>query len=335
MHEEPLLTRALWTIVLAAAITAVVLNFARQPLFGGDERPSPLATPLTLWVTGAESGGEAEAVAHQAAGCWQLRERPATVGVLSGEPSAAVAAFLTRLHGAPEDLLVVTSSTLAKIAYDDGAEITPEVREEARHAIRLLEGATPISVLGSEAVALAVPKSSPIHTSAQLLAAMRASSTQPLLGVAANPWLQGNLAVLARGADLHGAMPYVLYGSSREAVASIDSGSAGVIVTPFSAIHNEIRSGALRELPWPEFAGPPPQGWVAVVAPPGLSGGEIASLRAQAGHLCTRAAWRGLLRSDGLSPVADPEGGFARFMHDGLAQATRLEALAERTVREY
>jgi len=335
VHEEPPLIRSLWTIVLIAAIAAVVLSFARQPLFGGDGSAVGLGRPLTLWVTGAESGGEAEAVARQAAGCWQVREHPATVGVLSGEPSAAVAAFLTRLHGAPDDLLVVTSSTLAKIAHDDGAAIAPEVREQAQHAIRLLEGATPISVLASEAVALAVPADSPIHSSTQLLAAMRESSMPPLLGVAANPWLQGNLAALVQGADMHGPMPYVLYDSSRQAVASIDSGSGGVIVTPFSAIHSELSHGAVRELPWPEFAGPPPHGWVAVVAPPGLSGSEIASLRAQAGRLCTRATWHRLLHGDGLAPVADSHEGFATFMHDGLSEATRLQALAARIVRDY
>lgn len=336
VHEEPLLIRSLWTIVLGAAVAAVVLNFARQPLFAGDGSASGLGQPLTLWVTGAEAGGEAEAVAHQAAGCWQVGARPVTVGVLSGEPSSAVATFLGQLHGASDDLLVITSSTLAKIAADDGTAIAPELREQAHRAIRLLESATPISVLGSDALTLAVPGSSPIHSSAQLLATIRQQPSQPVFGVADNPWLLGNLAELVQGAGLHGPMPYVLYDSSRQAVASVDSGAASVIVTQYSAIHAELRRGALRQLRWPAFAGPPPHGWVAVVAPSGLSGREIARLRAQAGRLCTPSAWRRLVSSDGLSPVASSTGsGFTMFMHDGLNEATHLEALAAQTVRTY
>src|ERR1700683_1532084 len=84
MHSESPLDRTLWTVTLAVAVVVVVLSFARQPLLGGDGEASGYSAPLTLWLPASQAGGQAEAVAQQAAACWDSSRRTATVGVLPG-----------------------------------------------------------------------------------------------------------------------------------------------------------------------------------------------------------------------------------------------------------
>src|SRR5580693_6610569 len=138
MHTETPLDRSLWTIVLTVVVAIVIVNFAQRPLFGGDGEASGFGRPLTLWVAGAKAGGQAEAVARQAASCWQVGGRPVSVGVLPGGSASAVADFLDRVHRTPNDLLLVTSTTLSDIAYEARDALASESRERARRAARLL-----------------------------------------------------------------------------------------------------------------------------------------------------------------------------------------------------
>jgi hypothetical protein len=336
MRNESPLDRTLWTIVLFVAVVVVVSSFARQPLLGGDGEASGYSAPLTLWLPASQAGGQAEAVAQQAAACWDSSQRAATVGVLPGNSSAAVIDFLSRTHGASADLLLVDSTVLSDIAHDSIDTPASEAGESAQRAVRLLARTQPIAVLGVDTLALAVRASSPIHTTAELLSLMRQDPSRPLLGVAEDTWLQGNLAALAQSADLHGEIPYSAYHSSREAVVSLDAGEVEVVVAPHSALRADLRGGRLRELPWPGSAGAPPRAWVAVIAPNGLSSAELSTLRDQARRLCAGATWTRLLRGDGLSPVPpSPPRALERFVRDGVGEASRLQGLAARIVRDY
>jgi hypothetical protein len=327
--------RTLWMMVLTVAVVLVVLSFARQPLLGGDGDASGFGAPLTLWVPSSQAGGQAEAVARQAAACWDSGGRSATVGVLPGSSSTAVADFLSRTHGSSSELLLLTSTTLSDIAHDSIDAPSSEAGESAQRAARLLARTPPITVLGVDALTLAVRADSPIHTTTQLLSLMRQDPSRPLLGVAEDTWLQGNLAALAQSADLHGQIPYSAFRSSREAVVSLDAGEVEVVVAPHSALYEDLRSGRLRQLRWPNSDGTPPHAWVAVVAPTGLSTAELATLRSQARRLCAGTSWTRLLHGDGLSPISSSRHRLDSFLRKGIGEASQLQSLAARTVRNY
>jgi len=331
------LDRTLWTLALGIAVVVVVLSFARQPLLGGDGEASGFSPPLTLWLAGPQSGGQAEAVAQQAASCWQRTGEPVTVGVLPGSSATAVDEFLDRVHRAPGDLLLITSTTLSDIAHDSAAAPSTTAGERAQRAVRLLANAAPVAVLGSDSLALAVRARSPIHTTAQLLSRVRREPSRPLLGIAEDTWLQGNLAALAQSTNLHGQIPYSLFRSSREAMVSLDAGEVEAIVAPHSTLREELHGGQLRELAWPATrgGGATPHAWLAIVAPQGLTPTQLTTLRAQAQHLCGGSAWTRLLRRDGLSPVSTPAPRLADFLRMHIDRANQLEALATRIVHNY
>lgn len=335
MRQESQLDRTLWTIALTVVIVLVVLSFARQPLLGGDGEASGFSAPLTLWLPASQAGGQAEAVAQQAAACWDGSGRPATVGVLPGSSSTSVLDFLNRAHGASADLLLLTSTTLSEIAHDNLGTPSSEAGESAQRAVRLLTRTPPIAVLGVDTLTLAVRANSPIHSTEQLLALMRSDPSRPLLGVADDAWSQGNLATLAQSADLHGQIPYSAFYSAREAVVSLDAGEVEVVVAPHSSLRAGLRTGNLRELPWPGGQGAtPPHAWIAVVAPTGLSKTELATLRSQARRLCAGAGWTRTLHGDGLSPTSPSQPQLTGFVRKGIGEADRLQNLAARIVRD-
>ena len=320
-------------VVLGSVVAIVIFSFARRPLFEGNGEASGFSHPLTLWVTGAEDGGQAEAVARQLAGCWQEDGRSVTVGVLPGGSSSAVLDFLDRVHDTPDELLLVTDTTLSDIARDRADRLLPEAQERARRALGLLADAAPITVLQGDRLALAVRAGSPVRTTPQLLALLRSQPSRPLFGIAADSWLEGNLAALVQGAGLHGDMPYGLFTSSRSAVLALDAGQTQAVLAPSGAIEEELGHARPRELAWPLEGGHAPRTWVAVIAPTGLNAGAIATLREQAHGACASAAWS-RLREGGLATIA-PAGGLGGFVSEGTREAARLQALAAQTLRPY
>ncbi|HEY2631428.1 MAG TPA: hypothetical protein VGI26_03515 [Solirubrobacteraceae bacterium] len=336
MGREPSFDRTLWTIVLVAAIALVIASFAQRSLFGGDGEASGFGRPLTLWVASGEAGSQTEAVAHQVAACWDLDGRAVNVGVLPGSPTSAVVDFLRQPHREPNELLVVTSTTLADIAHAEREAVATEAQERARQAARLLTGAPSVALIGSDPLTIAVRASSSLRTTTQVLSLLRGQPTRPLVGISENLWLQGNLAVLAQAAGVQGDMPYSSFRSSREAIASVGSTDVRVVLAPASAVSADVRGGSLRTLPWPANAGPSsPRAWIALMAPRGLDASQLDGLRHQAGTLCTRDSWRRLLRSDGLSPASRGSSVPRGFVRDSLSEASRLQTLAARMVREY
>lgn len=339
MRPESGFDRTLWTVALVAAIALVIASFAQHPLFGGDGEASGFGRPLTLWVASGEAGSQTEAVAHQVAACWDLDGRSVSVGVLPGSPTSAVVDFLRRRHRAPDELLVLTSTTLAEIARAEGDAPASEAQERARQAASLLSRAPAVALVGSDPLTLAVRANSSLHGTAQLLALLRGQPSRPLVGIAESAWLQGNLALLARSAGVQGQMPFSSFRSSREATASLGSSDVHVVLAPRSALSGELRDGNLRTLSWPGTSprrrSDGPQGWMALMAPRGLNPAQLSGLRRQAGALCGHRTWRRLLRADGLTPAAGGSAVPGGFVMRGLAEATRLQGLAARIVREY
>jgi tripartite-type tricarboxylate transporter receptor subunit TctC len=128
-------------------------------------------------------------------------------------------------------------------------------------------------------------------------------------------------------------MPFDAYRSSREAVVSLDSGEVRVVLAPRSTLAAQLDDGRLRALAWP---GPvAPRAWVALLAPRGLDPNQLSSLRREADELCAGGQWQRLLRGNGLTPVYAHVVATTNFVRGGLAEATRLQALAGRIVRNY
>lgn len=335
MANETTFDRSLWTIVLTIAVAVVVFSFAEGPLTSSDGTASALAHPLTLWVAGGEAAGETEALAHQAAACWQLGGRQTNVGVLTGGSVEAVGDFFHRAHGTPDELLMMSSATLSDIAYEALRPPGSPARARAQAAAKRLLEATPVAVLGKDSMALAVPSKSSIHDTGQLLSMLHGPQTRPLLGVAAEAWLEGSLATLAQSAGVEGAMPFSAYRSSREAIVSLDEGESEAIVAPHSALVPSLQHGGLRQLAWPAARDANSQSWVAIFAPSGLGTSAIATLRRQAATLCNGDGWRQRLREDGLSPAKASPSALRNMIRGGLSEANRLQTLATKIVRDY
>lgn len=332
MREESLVGRALWPLLLTGVVIFVVLNFARQPLAGGDGQALGSGRQVTLAVAGGEADGIAEAVARQAAGCWQSGGQPARVVTLHGGASAAVVDFLAQ-GGAAANLLVLTSSTLSDIVRDSSGAPSSERGERARQAARMLARAVPIALLGSEPLAVVARASSPLHTVGGLLARLHREPTRPLFGVADDTWLQDNLAALVQGSGLAGRLPYTVYDSSRGALVGLQAGEVDAALAPSSTLLGLHDGASLRELPWPSAEGQPPRAWVAIVAPGGLSAAVQSRLRARASTLCAGSAWSHTLAQEGLAASHLDPATLRGFVQAAERRTNQLQLVADRVVR--
>lgn len=333
MTDESLFSRGLWTLVLTAAVIVVVFSYARHPLLATDGAPVGFAPSLVLWVTGDEANGQASVLAAQAASRFGESGQPTTVGVLHGDSSSAVIDFLSRAR--QKQLMILSSGTLAGIVRDRSDYLLPEeVREHARTAVRLLSRAKPIAVLAADPLGLAVRAGSPIQTAGQVLSLLHHSPSRPVFDVAADAWLQDNMAELVQAAGLRGAIPYGVFGSSQQAVASLDAGEDGVAVAPRSMFDDQVARGRLRALGWPPSGTSEPRSWIAILSTAGLGADRVSSLRRQAGRLDSSPGWRLLLVKHGLIPAKTAPRALDGFLRVSLGEAARLQALANAVMRE-
>jgi hypothetical protein len=332
VSDESRLSRSLWAVVLTIAVVVVVLSFARRPLIGGDVNANGFPPPLTLWVAAPEADSRTATLAAQAASCWGHDNGTTDVGILPGDSAAAVVEFMRHSRKRADDLLLVTSSTIATIVRDRDDSLLPaEVREHAIEAIHMLARVDPIAVLASDPLTLAVRKDSPIHSASDLLAYMRQAPLHPVFDVGNDPWATDNLAALVRRAGLTGEIPYGVFDSPREALASLDSSEGGVVMAPRSALGKELGK-RLRTLPWPPSMSP--SAWVAIVTGDGVPRSRVRALRAQTQRLCAGSGWAGVLRKDGLTPVAAGTVRLDSFLSNDIARASQLQTIASRTMRD-
>jgi hypothetical protein len=333
MRRESELGRILWCLVLIGTLAVVVASFLQRPLFGEDGEASGFAQPMTLWVASADFADEAQRVIEQATSRWDTPTRIASAEVLPGGSVAGVTSFLARVHDNPDELLVISSSTLADVAHDRAAPRASEVGMQARYAAALLERAPVIAVVCTDPLLLAVPRDSPLHSLQGLSTDGMAGST-PLFSVAQESWETANLAALVERYGLTGRIPYSVASSAHAAVTATETGQASVVLAPRSEIRGQLRAGRMRQLPWPADRGSAPQSWIAILGPTGLSAAQLQYLRARARELYSGSAWATVLRADGLSPASSAPAALARFVNTNLARAIALQGTAARLVHE-
>jgi len=327
--------RLAWSITLVIVVALVIANFAQQPLLGNDGEASGMQLPITLWVASADPSAEAQRVVQQAASRWDMPTRTASTEVLPGGSLQGVASFLDRLRGDPRELLVLSSSTLAEIAWARSQPPYSEASVRAHRVAGLLRSAPVIAVVAADPLLLAVPRDSPLRSLQGLSAAEEHSLALPFFSVAGDRFETSNLAALVERYGLSGRIPYSVAASAHEAIVDTEFGRASVALAPRSEIGAELLAGRMRALPWPRGEGHPPESWIAILGPTGLSGAQVASLRAQARRLYGSAAWEAVVRGDGLSPVSLGRAELSGFIAQSLARTSALERAAARMMVEF
>jgi hypothetical protein len=334
VQSDPFVKRALWPALVLAVLAYVVVDFVQHPFLGvpSDAAVVPEAH-LTLWLAQTEAAGEAAATVHETADGLLLHGHPATVGVLAGGSSQAVVHFFSSPRS-PEDLLAVSSGTLADLAQERTSTFVGEDPMRAALAQHLLARAIPVGLLNRDPLTIAVPRDSPIHSVGELLGELRASPQRHVFAITDGSWAADNLAALVQDAGIEGYVPYRIFPSTEEATLALAAGSADVVLAPHGTILPELRARTLRALRWPATAGGAPSSWIELFAVRGTSPAQVARLRRQLLALTRDPAWRALLRRGGQAPAAALSSLRLRsFLPAQMQRAAGLQQLALHAAR--
>jgi tripartite-type tricarboxylate transporter receptor subunit TctC len=192
-----------------------------------------------------------------------------------------------------------------------------------------------IAVVAADPLLLAVPRDSPLRSLQGLSASGARSLSMPFFSVAEDRFQTSSLAALVQRYGLTGGIPYSVAASAREAIIDTEIGRASVALAPGSEIRGELRAGRMQRLPWPRGEGRPPESWIAILGPTGLSGLQVAALRAEARRLYGTSVWDAVLRGDGLSPASLGRAALGGFIASNLARTSALERAAARVMNEF
>ena len=329
-----LLARALWPALLLTAIAFVVVDFVRHPYLGSESQASIVPKAhLTLWLAETEAAGESGALVREIADSLLLRGRPAAVGLLSGGSSQAVTSFLDGRRST-DQLLAVSSETLADLAQERTSTLPGEEPLRAARAQRLLARAVPIGVFGGEPLTIAVTPSSPVHDVGQLLAQLRLSAQAHVFAITDENWATDNLATLVQDAGVEGVVPYRVFSSAQDASLALAAGSADVVLASRGALLPDIRARRLRLLGWPEAAGRPPRSWVELLAAPGMPASDIAALGRRIDALTRDIRPGSAFGGAGRIPLEPVTGAHLRsFLVTQMARIAELQQIALRVER--
>jgi putative tricarboxylic transport membrane protein len=210
-----------------------------------------------------------------------------------------------------------------------------------------LADVTPIARLSGEYEVIVVPSSSPFKSLADLVAAFRANPRAVSWGGGS---AGGSDEVLVRliAAEV-GVKPdgvnYIAYSGGGQALASILGGHVSVAVSGLGEFESQIASGALRALaisadtrlansPIPTLR---EQGvavtllnWRGVVAPPGISRSERASLMELVRRLASSAEWKDVMQRRGWADLYMEGDAFGRFITEETRRVGPIVASAGR-----
>jgi hypothetical protein len=304
--------RALWPALAGLLAIYLLVDLVSEPLLGtsGVAAPPPR---VMLWLSRTDADGAAAEVAQAAAAALGNRPRDAGVGVFHGGSSDAVQQFFdparTDLDNA---MLVVTSSTFSDLARERNDADVPGAAVDAHEAQRLLANATPIALLSSDPVLLAVPLTTSARTQRPdaLLKQIRTAPSQRTWAIADDTFARGNLAALVQAAHgiapstTPGKVPFRVYPTQRDAITAVGDGAAGAALTTRSAIRSQRVAQRVRTIGWPPAAGAAPQAWVALVARPTLPASAARALRSRVAAIIASERWREQLRRSGRMPTS-------------------------------
>lgn len=291
-------------VLLAHAVS----DLLHHPFLGDTGDAAIVDAHLTLWVPGTEAGGPSESVARQAAASLQLTGRPATVKVLrQGGAAGAVTRFLGDGpdHARPDDLLVVSSATVADLARGRGDALFGGVATAAGEAEDALKHARPVAVLAEDALQLAVRPDAKVRSGTALSADLRARPGAHVVAIEGDAWTKAQLGRLVQHAGVPGRVAYRAYPSGAEAALGLAAGEADVVLAPRSELKAEVVAGHLRVLAWPSGAGAAPHAWTALLEASGLKAGQHARIADELRRLANDPQWRRALRATGRTVPAE------------------------------
>ena len=188
---------------------------------------------------------------------------------------------------------------------------------------------------------LAVTSSVPFKSPAELLAAARSKPGVLNYG-SAGVGSVGQLATELLNGRAHIQMTHVPYKGAANALIDLAAGHIGVMISNYSSLVSQIKSGKVRALavtsqrPSPAFPELPPLAlavpgyaidiWVGVFAPAGTPAPLVERLNREINDIATSPELRVFLDPDGAAPLAMTGAAFTVRIKDELAQWKKIAA---------
>lgn len=266
-----LLTKAAG-LVLGTAVVGAGFADARNSAGGGDGPRDR----LHLLVPAAPGGGW-DSVAREVQAAAQEHALAGTIEILN-VPGAAGTIGLARLINqvGRGDTLMMTGTVMMGGIEATGSPYT-------------LRDATPIAQLADDYDVVAVPSGSPFATIGDLLSAWRADAAGVVVGggsIGGTDHLLAGMLSKSAGADPRN-LNYIAYAGGGEAVAGALNGSLDVVVSGYTELSGQFKTGQLRPL--------------GLSAAQRVDGIDVPSFREQ-GVDVQLANWRGLFAPPGVDP---------------------------------
>ncbi|MEC3764496.1 MULTISPECIES: tripartite tricarboxylate transporter substrate-binding protein [Cupriavidus] len=317
---------------LPAAAAAAAM--AASPLPATAAPPDHAATvpPLMRIVVPFSAGASNDVIARAIAPA--LAKRLGNTVIVENRPGVAGVLGADYVAKGPRDgsVLLLTSSTFLTAAAT-----------QARSPYDPLAAFAPVALVADGPLLLAVSSTSAasrsIRTPADLVAAARARPGAISYGSAGVGSL-GQLATELLCDTSKVQMMHVPYKGAANALIDLAAGQIDVMMSNYSSIATQIKSGKVRPLavtsaaPNPAFPDLPPLAasvpgygieiWVGVLAPAGAPAALVQRLNRELAEIAASPEVRAILEPDGSRPLAATPAEFGARMKQDLAQWKRI-----------
>lgn len=204
-----------------------------------------------------------------------------------------------------------------------------------------LDQVTPIARLTEETEAIAVPTASPIKTVKDLAEAIKANPGKVTWAGGSAGGVDHIAAALfaqAAGAD-PAKINYIPFAGGGEALAAVLGGKVTAGISGYGEFESQVKAGKLRiiavtaknriegvDAPTLTEAGIPLQitNWRGVVAPPGITAEQRATLTDLVEKMAKSPAWADILKQKGWDGALLTGDAFATFLKDENARTTEI-----------
>lgn len=276
------------------------------------------------------AGGSNDQIARAIAPA--LAKRLGTSVIVENKPGAAGVIGSDSVAKAPPDgsvLLLSSSSFLTAAATQPRTPFDP------------VKSFTPVALIAEGPLLLAVPASAPYTSSGELLAAARARPGA-LSYASSGIGSVAQLATELLGADAKIQLLHVPYKGAANALLDLVSGQIDMMLSNYSSLAPQIRSGKVRPLAVtsfkssPAFPDLPPLAtvvpgyaidiWVGVLGPAGMPVPLVQRLNREINEISVSPDVRTLLDPDGALPTSMSPEAYASRIESDFAKWKRIAA---------
>ncbi|WP_373377426.1 tripartite tricarboxylate transporter substrate-binding protein [Cupriavidus nantongensis] len=326
---------------LPAAVAAAAMAASPLPATAAPPEHAAAVPPLMRIVVPFSAGASNDVIARAIAPA--LAKRLGNTVIVENRPGVAGVLGADYVAKGPRDgsVLLLTSSTFLTAAAT-----------QARSPYDPLTAFAPVALVADGPLLLAVSStiaaSRSIRTPAELIAAARARPGAISYGSAGVGSL-GQLATELLCDTSKVQMMHVPYKGAANALIDLAAGQIDVMMSNYSSIATQIKSGKVRPLavtsaaPNPAFPDLPPLAasvpgygieiWVGVLAPAGAPAALVQRLNREIAEIAASPEVRAILEPDGSRPLAATPAEFGARMKQDLAQWKRI-ALERKIVAE-